>query len=90
MRLLVRVGEQPNLRPNLNPTPTPTPTPTPDPHQVLEYDGAELDDLVAELQAELEVTVARKKELKASGASKEKVAKSVRKLEKEIRKFKGL
>jgi hypothetical protein len=32
----------------------------------------------------------REKELKKSGASKEKVAKSVRKLEKELRKFKGL
>ena len=31
--------------------------------QVLEYDGAELDDLAAELEAELEVTAVRKKEL---------------------------
>ena len=56
-RLLVSLGlaNNPNLKPN--------PKPNLNPDQVLEYDGAELDDLASELEAELEVTVMRKKEL---------------------------
>ena len=46
-----------------NPYLKPNPKPNLNPDQVLEYDGAELDDLASELEAELEVTVMRKKEL---------------------------
>ena len=46
-----------------NPYLKPNPKPILNPDQVLEYDGAELDDLASELEAELEVTVMRKKEL---------------------------
>ena len=46
-----------------NPYLKPNPKPNLNLDQVLEYDGAELDDLASELEAELEVTVMRKKEL---------------------------